>query len=107
MFRKLLGLKPKLTGSNDQRPYDECWDIALNAAMDNFSIEPSEHTAKIGPFRVWIANYPYAYGRRSQPGHPESGLPSLQTRARLYQMVRDAACAGYMDEVEGYKPDAV
>lgn len=103
MLRALLGLKPRLSSPNDQKPYDECWDIALNAALDNFPIKAGKHTAKIGPFEVWVCNYPYAYGNRCQTGYPESGLPSLKTRARLYRMIKDASCSSYIDELEYYK----
>lgn len=103
-LRKFFGMKPKLTGSNDLRPYDQCWDVALNLAMDRFPVEISAHTAKIGPFHVWTSNYPYCYGHRYEAGYPESGLPSLETRARLYEIVKDKSCTNYIAAIEKYAP---
>lgn len=71
-------------------PTSDVWDEALNDALDKHPItDVGAHTCRIGNLIVWIANYPYAYGRLR---NPEIGvLPRVKTRIRLREMVLKAA----------------
>lgn len=67
-------------------PTDEAWDEALNVALDTHGITSVGYaTATVGPFKVWVANYPYAFGRMD--GH--GCLPKVATRKRLKRMIGD------------------
>lgn len=63
------------------------WDAALNEALDVFGVSNVDrHTCQVGPFQVWIENWPYAYGNK-HPG--DTGLPMVRTRRRLRRMVAE------------------
>lgn len=65
-------------------PTDWEWDAALNMALDNHSLgKRSFGYQEVGPFMVWINNYPYGYGNRVSGASDLTGLPSYKTRKRL------------------------
>jgi hypothetical protein len=65
---------------------DPAWDAALNRALDLFGVgDVGSHRVTVGPFKVWIANYPYAYG--SLDTVRDGGLPRADTRRRLRRMI--------------------
>ena len=81
-------------------PYNAAWDAALNHAMD--ADAPTTHidayTAKVGPFCVWVSNWPYAYGRLYRP---DLGVrPSRRTIERLRRHV-DRAIIAALAKAEG------
>lgn len=64
-------------------------DGILNALLDEYGVSAAdEYTAKIGPIEVWIANYPYSYGKSYVP--EAYVLPTTKTRRRLRKMVNEA-----------------
>ncbi len=76
-------------------PWAQCaktdweWDDILNKAIDLHGVSHSDsHTAKIGPFTVWIANWPYGYGSQYAPRENEY-LPSVATRHKLRKALSD------------------
>lgn len=67
------------------------YDAEMNAALDEFGLtDVSEYYCNIGAQRVWIQNYPYAYGRPEGETGQGYTLPSLKTRRRLRDMVRES-----------------
>lgn len=72
-----------------KKPTDYEWDEALNKALDLHVVEVlSKYEVQIGPFKVWIENWPYAYGKRYANG--SSGLPKVATRKRLRAAIEDS-----------------
>lgn len=60
---------------------DRVWDAALNKAIDAFGVKKVDsYTCMVGPFEVWISNWPYAYG--NQYGVNDL-LPMAKTRRKL------------------------
>lgn len=71
-------------------PYSEEWDKALNDALDKWPItDIGDYTCKIGPYKVWLGNFPYAYGRLYSPNLER--IPKRSTRQRLFQAIVAAA----------------
>lgn len=67
-------------------PTDDCWDAALNIALDKFGITAIDYlTVSVGPFEVWGSNYPYAFGYDRADGLQR--LPRVKTRMRLRRML--------------------
>jgi hypothetical protein len=72
-------------------PTSLVWDAVLNAALDEFGVSDiKSHSVKVGPFTVWVGNYPYEYGKQSGPVEVEV-LPTVRTRKRLYNAVLQAS----------------
>lgn len=94
--------KPRYWSQN--YPTDLNWDAALNAALDKHVVELGNYTVDVGQFRVWIENWPYAYGYLYGD---KKGLPKVSTRKRLRKAVGDAKRNGYISKLEAYKPDVV
>lgn len=82
-------------------PYDYEWDLFLEMALTLNMVDTShpdsgiratgEHTIMAGEHRVWVENYPYAYGQKLGSGRyynhvDESGRPSLHTIRRLRKL---------------------
>lgn len=89
-----LRFVPKYWFQND--PTDWAWDEALNALLDRHKVqENSSSTVKVGKAIIWVGNYPYAYGNLYEPTSVNV-LPSVATRKRLRNAVRDAAIAEVM-----------
>lgn len=57
------------------------WDKALNRALDLGVTNVGAHEAQVGPFTVWVSNYPYGFGYNRED--PLELLPSVKTRIRL------------------------
>lgn len=77
-------------------PYSEDWDRALNEALDKYPItDIGTHTCQIGPYTVWVANYPYASGRLYNPNLER--LPKRSTRKRLFEALAQGAIAQAQD----------
>lgn len=63
------------------------WDTELNRLMDEGGItDLTNYIATIGDVKIWIRNYPYAFG--SNYKNPAEVLPSVATRKRLLKLVR-------------------
>jgi hypothetical protein len=74
------------------------WDAILNNAMDTGKIRVlSPWTADVGGFEVWVANWPYSFGKMDGWKGDNYGLPSVATRKRLRSMLLRAIAkeAGY------------
>lgn len=68
---------------------DDCWDKILNEALDRFPVEANGgFYCQVGPYEVWVGNWPYAYGTCRG-----SGLPTVATRKRLRRLICEAECA--------------
>lgn len=68
------------------------WDAFLAGAIATGEItEINKHTCKVGGVRVWIANWPHAYGHPYDAGFPEDMLPTVRTRKMLRRAVLQAA----------------
>jgi len=78
-------------------PTDRVWDAVLNHALDHFQPVPGYMTAEVGPFTVWCANWPYAFGSRYNPQN--TGLPMVRTRRRLRAMLYASQRADMTAEV--------
>ena len=71
-------------------PYSEEWDKALNEALDDWSVtNVDRYTCWVGPYEVWISNFPHAYGTLYRPELKR--LPKRSTRQRLFEAVATAA----------------
>lgn len=57
------------------------WDQALNRALDLGVTFVGAHEATVGPFTVWVSNYPYGFGYNRND--PLELLPRCATRIRL------------------------
>jgi len=67
------------------RETSESWDRALNKALDIGITSVGPHEAIVGPFTVWIANYPYAFGFNRADALEL--LPKVRTRIRLRRAI--------------------
>ena len=84
------------------RPSSDAWDEALNAALDAFGVtEVDKHDCRVGPFEVWLSNYPYAFGYDCED--PLEAMPRVLTRLRLRREVRKYQAAKYRGQVEGFR----
>ena len=84
------------------RPGSAAWDEALNAALDEFGVtEVNRHDCRVGPFEVWLSNYPYAFGYNLTD--PLEALPRVLTRLRLRREVRKYQAAEYRRQVEEFR----
>ena len=73
------------------------WDELLNKALDQHGVERSgSYLVKVGKIKVWVSNWPYAYGSPYFP-FERHYLPSVKTRRRLRDMIH----AQDMREIEG------
>jgi hypothetical protein len=69
---------PRYWSQNDRTDYE--WDGLLNDLLDiEQPLKISDHYCKIGDFKIWISNWPYAYGNLEG----SDCLPSVSTRIRL------------------------
>lgn len=83
------------------------WDKALNEALGRYPVENvTGYSCSVGPLKVWIANWPYAYGS-DQNGSSEELLPKVATRKRLKKAVdavyRERRLAYYQHLMEKMK----
>jgi hypothetical protein len=76
-------LLPQYWIQND--PTDLAWDKTLNELLDKHEIEVcSEHTIRLGRARIWVSNWPFAFGQLVTSDFVDiSGLPRVATRKRL------------------------
>lgn len=67
------------------RGYDYEWDVFLTTALDLNMVEIRDLSAAIGDRRVWVGNFPYAYGMEIShfAANDLSGRPSFRTIKRL------------------------
>lgn len=74
------------------------WDRALNRALDTHLItQVGAHTCQVGPFEVWISNYPYAFGYNRADALEQ--LPRCRTRMRLRRAIMKYQTDTYMEQV--------
>ena len=80
------------------KPTFRPWDYALNKALDKQGItEVGAHTCRVGPFEVWISNYPYAFGYNRNDALEQ--LPLCRTRIRLRKAIMRYQRGKYMENV--------
>lgn len=88
-------------------PTSDAWDKELNEALDRYSIRNANgYTAMVGPFEVWIANYPYASGSLYSFKESYKFLPKVATRIRLMKAVdlaRESSEAEFLNDVARIK----
>lgn len=78
-------LLPKFWMQNE--PTDRLWDAILNKALDEFGYNRrSDCTGTVGPFTVWVSNYPYSTGWAYEGIGPRKALPMCRTRIRLRRL---------------------
>lgn len=71
-------------------------DSALNTALDKFEItNVTAHETVVGPFTVWISNYPYAFGYNRQDALENP--PFVKTRIRLRKAIETYQRNRYFD----------
>ena len=65
------------------------YDDALNDAMDKQGVIKivNQHHGQIGNIKVWIANYPYAYGFPAVQSLPPYTLPRRATAKRIRRLI--------------------
>ncbi len=71
-------------------PYSHKVDTLINELLDKFEpTEVGDHTCKLGTTKVWITNYPYAYGEIHDLNYPElvDLRPSRLTMKRLRKAI--------------------
>lgn len=79
-----LRLLPLFWVQND--PTNRAWDWTLNQALDKFGVrQVSQCVVQVGPFEVWVENWPYAFGYNTRC---RRGLPLAKTRRRLQKMLK-------------------
>lgn len=66
---------------SQNRKTSRSWDVALNKALDLGVTSVDAHEAQVGPFTVWVSNYPYAFGYNR--ADPLEAVPFVKTRIRL------------------------
>jgi hypothetical protein len=72
-------------------PTSLAWDAELNRCLDAGPlIFEDDKRAMIGGKRIWIADWPYAYGAHVQPIKEHLRLPTVKTRRRLRREVARA-----------------
>lgn len=80
------------------KPTSLVWDRALNAALDKHLVmNVTRHTCQVGPFTVWISNYPYAFGYNYGDAFEE--LPRCATRMRLRRAVQKCQADEYERQI--------
>lgn len=72
--------------------FDPVWDKELNSLLDSGAKihRPRYREIMVGETRVWISNYPYAYGTKIQSGTictRASRMPSRRTVLRLRRLI--------------------
>lgn len=67
------------------RKTSSAWDRVLRRALDEGVAHVSAHEVTVGPFTVWVSNYPYAFGYNR--ADPLEQLPSVWTRIRLRRAI--------------------
>ena len=73
-------------------PTNLVWDEFVSKAIDEDRVKAiSQHYAAIGGMRVWIENYPYAYGRPVGVAGLSNILPTVKTRKKLRAALMDMA----------------
>jgi hypothetical protein len=72
-------------------PTDERWDKEVRSLLDSGFVPIANDcfSAQLGKYRIWIANYPYAFGSPTTAvGHGVDVLPSRKTQLRLYRLIK-------------------
>ena len=70
------------------------WDAVVNKALEQYGVtEADQHSCRIGPLTVWVANWPYAYGKDYSGSFPSNYLPKVATRKKIRDAVRVAMLA--------------
>ena len=79
-------LKPKYWFQNTQTCWE--WDKTLNQLLDTYQVQRDGPChALLGKAQIWVANYPYAYGKLKNFG--DESLPSVATRKRLREALHE------------------
>jgi hypothetical protein len=74
------------------------WDKALNRALDLGVSYVGAHTATVGPFEVWVSNYPYAFGYNTADAL--ESVPRCSTRIRLRKAIEQWQEDEYMRQFQ-------
>lgn len=80
------------------RPTSPAWDQALNRALDLGVTFVGPHDAQVGPFTVWISNYPYGFGYNR--GDALESMPRVRTRIRLRRAILAWQAARYAKQFD-------
>jgi hypothetical protein len=97
-------------------PFSKEWDDKLNELMDKYepvldkpnSLDGEIYTVTFAEHCVWVANYPYAYGKPYDFRMANSVRPSRLTILRLHNLVtplkkefykENSSLRKYMDKV--------
>lgn len=82
-------LQPKYWHQN--YPTDRAWDAILNRLLDeHIPVSLGQHYCQVGPVKVWVENWPYAYARPEHPPLNNSAVPMVRTRLRLRKALYEA-----------------
>lgn len=77
------------------RPTSKAWDEVLNYALDHQGVlNVTRHEAIVGPFAVWISNYPFAFGYNRDDALEM--LPRVRTQMRLRRAIEQFQKERYM-----------
>jgi hypothetical protein len=88
----ILRLLPQFWLQN--KPTSNAWDKVLRAAFRKHGLVlVDDHEAKVGPFTIWVSNYPYAFGNDRRD--PLGRLPRVWTRILLRRAIERAQVAEY------------
>jgi hypothetical protein len=72
---------------SQNHPYSALWDARLNRLLREFHFtDITEHTAKLGDYKIWIDNHPYASFTPYGMGVPEV-RPRRATILRAYKQL--------------------
>ena len=92
-YRKILDtfiivFYPIFWGMND--PYDAYWDKQFNQTLDEYHFtEIGDYTAKLGPYEIWISNYPYScYGIYTFDQYMAIGTPISYGSEEYLNMIK-------------------
>lgn len=87
----------------DNHPVDDAWDAKLNQMLDNPKFEAervgARFTVKLNGHRIWISNFPYAYGSLYTDEGKLDVLPRRRTRYRLRQLYSQWRYSSAMEKV--------
>ncbi len=83
---------------SQQKKTFKAWDVALNRALDEGVTHVGPHEAKVGPFTVWISNWPYSFGYNRDDALEQ--LPFVKTRMRLRRAVEQWQADRYAEQFE-------
>lgn len=71
-------------------PYNEEWDGLLKGGLEKGAVKVvDKYEAHVGECRVWIGNYPYAFGEPYKNRGTASFRPARETIFMLYDTLKN------------------